>query len=347
MRRQVEFATFVALATALHLALGAAGRQSGGDAGGVEGAAFVTLQGSSAQIEQVLADWTRPPEVQSQPIQNPDRPTPDAADTPPRPMLEAEDSARAQVRIAALPPLEQPRPPVLDPATTAPLELPTPDVMPAPQAMRPAPVTPQTPDVALPQTPRAPVLRPTAPRPLAQAEPPTPAPPSDAPPPPPKARPKPEPQAKPEAKPQAEPQAKPKPQAKTATRKAQASAASAAQKAAGKGGTQQAGNGGQTKAIGKGKEKKLIAVWGGRIRTRIERNKRLPRGAKGRGTAHLRIRVSPAGQLLSVRLTKSSGFAEFDQAAIGAVKRSGRFAKAPKGLTKASYSFSFSIKFKR
>ena len=80
---------------------------------------------------------------------------------------------------------------------------------------------------------------------------------------------------------------------------------------------------------------------------RESRNKRLPKGVKGKGTTHLRIRVSPTGQLVSAQITKSSGVAAFDQAALSAVKRSGRFAKAPKGLTKASYSFRFSIKFKR
>lgn len=291
MRRHFEFGSFVVVAAVLHVALAASGREIGGEAGGQGGDAFVTLQGSNAQIEQVLAEWTKTPEHQHEMVTDIDPPELETADTPPLPTLQIESAPRAQVQIAAMAPLDLPKPPVFDTATA------------------PPPPEPPKPEVPA-QTPKV-------------------QPPADPTPPPAKDNPK------------------PSETAKASDRTTAASAGVAAQTSAGSGGTQNAGQSGNTSAIGKGKEKKLLAVWGSKIQSRIERNKSMPRGFRGKGTARLLIQVAPTGQLLSVKITRSSGNPEIDKAGLSAVKRSGRFAKAPKGLDESSYRFSFNFSMSR
>lgn len=253
MIRVFEFSAFVVVALGLHLAAGFLDQTPGGDSGGDTGLAYVTLQGAPADIDQIIATWTKPPDhtVPDQTLQPPSAP----ADTPvPTLQIEPRPVSRAQVALAA-------------------------------------------PDYATPQM---------------RTEPAPPAPP-----------------------------------VKTKSAQKPAKPAAPTQRAAGSGKNGQAGTKGQTKALGKGQENKLIAQWGSKIRSRIERKKRAPRTANSGGRVHLRIKVAPSGHLQSAQITKSSGVAAYDKAALNAVKRSGRFAKAPKGLTKSSYSFRFSITFKR
>ncbi len=90
----------------------------------------------------------------------------------------------------------------------------------------------------------------------------------------------------------------------------------------------------------------LQAKWGARIRRRVRRKLIYPRGASGTGVARVSLTIDRAGQLVGLRLVKSSGVAEFDNAALGAVRRAGRFPKAPGGLNAASYTFSLSLSFR-
>mgnify|MGYP000167726502 CR=1 FL=1 len=83
--------------------------------------------------------------------------------------------------------------------------------------------------------------------------------------------------------------------------------------------------------------------WGAAIISRIERQKRPPRGG-GEGTVRLHLTVSTQGRLMTVSITRSSGNAEVDQAAVAAVKRA-RVPRAPKALTPGSYSFTFQTTF--
>lgn len=138
-----------------------------------------------------------------------------------------------------------------------------------------------------------------------------------------------------------------KTRAKPARKAQTASEGSAAQKAAGAGGGRQAGQSGAQSAatLSKGQQARLISVWGGQIRARIDRAKRAPSGARLRGRVVLRLTVQPSGSISAVSIAKSSGHKALDQAAIGAVKRAGRFARAPKGLEKPNYTFTLPIAF--
>lgn len=167
--------------------------------------------------------------------------------------------------------------------------------------------------------------------------------------PPPKPVPKPVVKKPPEPKPKPKPKAKPKPQekAKPSTRNTAASSGQDVQKAAGAGGSAQAGASGKAdvKTLSKGKEAKLRSIWGAKIRTRVERRKRSVSGkAKGR-VAKVSITVSNSGQLLGVSLAKSSGMDKVDQEALAAVKRAGKFPKAPKGMNRPSYTLQLPIRF--
>ncbi len=172
--------------------------------------------------------------------------------------------------------------------------------------------------------------------------------------PPKKAAPKPRPQ--PTAQPQApaKPKPKPKPQAKTrnpapktANSKSQPSAGQKAQKAAGKGQGKTAGakQKAATSTLSKGKQAKLIQKWGGQIRRSILRKKRTP-ATRATGRTVLSVTVARNGQILGVKVRQSSGNRALDQAAVKSVRAVRRVPKAPKGLSKNSYSFNLPLSFK-
>lgn len=129
-------------------------------------------------------------------------------------------------------------------------------------------------------------------------------------------------------KPTAKPTAKPATDAPALTAKAAAAPSAAAKP-----------------GISAGQAKKLTADWGAKVRARINRKVALPADSAP-GTVKVRLELAPSGQLLSVAVAQSSGQATLDAAAIKAVKSAAPFARAPKGLTKASYSFSLPITFK-
>ena len=162
-----------------------------------------------------------------------------------------------------------------------------------------------------------------------------------APPPPPED--KPEAAAKPEPQPRPKPKRAPEPQ--QARQAAETSASRAGQRATGSGGGAQAGQaGGSAAATAQaGQRARLQAVW----RARIERRKRYPSGASGSGVAVVRITVSRSGQLLNSRIAKSSGSAVFDQAALQAVTRAGKFPSAPKKLSLSQLTFNLPMSFSR
>ncbi|WP_420004963.1 TonB family protein [Arenibacterium sp. LLYu02] len=147
------------------------------------------------------------------------------------------------------------------------------------------------------------------------------------------AAPPPEPEPEPEA-------AKP---AKTTT------AGRAEQRAAGSGGSSQAGLSGQAKlsTANSGQLAQLEAVWGAKIRAKVERRKRIPPGVRGEGQAVVAMTVSRSGQLVAARLARSSGVEAFDAAALKAVASAGPFPAAPAELTGAQYSFNLPISFSR
>jgi len=86
------------------------------------------------------------------------------------------------------------------------------------------------------------------------------------------------------------------------------------------------------------------AAWGAAIRARIERRKTYPAAAGGAaGKVTLRLVVAADGRLASVAVTRSSGVAALDRAAVKAVTAAGRFAKAPAGLGQTGFSLPISF----
>ncbi|MDK3074459.1 TonB family protein [Sedimentitalea sp. JM2-8] len=274
MRKPVEILLFGTLAICLHILLMAEGPDRGAEAGGVGGAALVTLAGATPQIETMVASWVRPPAaaqqiVTEQPeMQNPNERSPVTS-------VRIEDAPKASIKLAAMQP-------------------------------------PET------ETPRPPEL-------------------STAPPPSPAA----------EAKPSAQPVPNLRPRAKPAKRQQEASAGTAPQKSAGSGGSANAGNRGSadTSILSGGQEARLIAVWGSRIRSHIERKKRYPAGTRAKGDVTLKMSVDRTGRLQAVSVRRSSGDAKLDAAAVAAVQRAGRFPSAPKELPGSVFSFSLAINF--
>jgi len=119
-----------------------------------------------------------------------------------------------------------------------------------------------------------------------------------------------------------------------------------AQRAAGTGGGKEAGRAGSSSAsLSPAQVNNLKATWGNKVRARIERRKpRPPRGKNG--TATLRIAITGDGRLAGASLARSSGVPEIDQAAVQAVRRTGRFPKAPAQLGPGPHNFTLSIAFR-
>lgn len=105
-------------------------------------------------------------------------------------------------------------------------------------------------------------------------------------------------------------------------RKAEITSVGAAkQVSAGSGGGAQTGSGSaKVRTASPGQEANLTAIWGTKIRARIESNKRYPRGTKASGDATITLTVSWDGRLVSHQLAKSSGDPTLDQAALSAAR---------------------------
>ncbi len=157
--------------------------------------------------------------------------------------------------------------------------------------------------------------------------------------------PPPPPEPEPEVSQDPPPKPKPRPpQPELAQKADQSSAGRQKEVAAGAGGTSQAGMGRAETATGTpGQNAELAALWGAKIRARIDRNKRYPRGTRASGDVTVELRVARDGRLLSHRIRTSSGVPILDDAALTAVARAGRFPNAPKKLAGASFGFSVRI----
>lgn len=143
----------------------------------------------------------------------------------------------------------------------------------------------------------------------------------------------------------------PKPAPRKARPKPPAPRAGAAsrpkQTAAGSGRKQAAGSGSAASSTkSSASRSSLIARWGAGVRDRVLRRKRYPAGSKAAGAVSLRLSLSTSGKLQGVSITRSSGHAALDRAALRAVQ-SARFPKAPKGLKSGVYAFSQKIRFSR
>lgn len=97
------------------------------------------------------------------------------------------------------------------------------------------------------------------------------------------------------------------------------------------------------KTVSKGEAKALKADWGAKVRSRINRKLAVPKGTPP-GRAKVRVTIAPSGALLAAELVESSGLPALDAAALKAAKAAAPFARAPKGLSDASYSFTVPIR---
>ena len=271
MSRWIEILLFSSAAILAHVALFAHVPEEGSDAGGVGGAALISLKAADAAVAEMVETWDRPPLVTSDVEPDlPQVPTETAAIAD-LPHIDLAEVPRAEMRMA-----------VLSPALPEGLGVDR-------EALRSPP----------------PPLRAERPRP------------EDVP--------------------------------ETARKAEQSSPGRAAQKAAGRGGQSQAGQAGRAEVAtaSKGEQARAQAIWGAKIRSRIERAKRYPRGGTASGQVRLAITISRDGQLLDVRLQGSSGHLVLDRAAIDAVRRARRFPVATRDLTRRSYRFSLVIILKR
>ncbi|MBA84451.1 MAG: hypothetical protein CML69_06880, partial [Rhodobacteraceae bacterium] len=141
MIRLLEFLAFVGVALGLHLAAGMLSPPAGGDAGGDAGAAFVTLRGAPAEIDDIVAAWTKPPEHSEprqslhQPIIIPDTPRP-RAQIAPQPRLRDRAAPAFRASDDSAPQMDT-RPAAPRPAAPTPKAI-APKAKPAPKAPRTA-----------------------------------------------------------------------------------------------------------------------------------------------------------------------------------------------------------------
>ncbi|MEC7256411.1 MAG: TonB family protein, partial [Pseudomonadota bacterium] len=286
---------------------------------------MVSVMASSASVEAMVAEWERPPETATAPVDTP--PPPEVPQEAPPPRMAAPDLAVNQSAAVVLPGLTDqadvpaqidlsvPPPPESEPEPE-PIPEPEPEPEPAPEPepeVIPEPVT-QLDAEGRPESSRRPP--PQVPENIDLPDRPEPA---------------------------------PEPAPRVAREPSAPSTASQGQKAAGTGGTNQAGTSGASsvKTMSKSQVTRAITVWGGQIRSRIERQKRFPRNVRASGRVVVRITVTPDGRVAGASIARSSGTAAFDQAALQAVSRSGRLPRAPQGLTDATYTFSLPMDFNR
>ncbi|MBB4010627.1 energy transducer TonB [Allorhizobium taibaishanense] len=77
--------------------------------------------------------------------------------------------------------------------------------------------------------------------------------------------------------------------------------------------------------------------WQSRLQAYLERRKRYPsesRANKEEGTVSIRFQIDDSGNVLSASISRSSGFANLDQAALDAIRRSSPVPAPPPGVNK-------------
>ena len=322
--RLTEALLFLPLAAGLHVGVWTVAPMSmGASATGGPGQDQVTLAAATAQHVAMAQRWQTPPQtarVPNQPVPavaRPDLPKFSAAHAgptlPPIPLLRP-------VLPAALPRTEPPPPPATQPVAVA-----KPPAQPPVQPQTGMPPPLRTPQEQADRTvQKNQPSRPASPRPDALAL-------ADT--------------ALPPAPPAPKPPRKPK-----ATQTKPPSAPASPQRASGGGKTTkpQSGRSGKdaTQSANAATRNALRASWGAKIQRKVLRRLVYPRGATGSGVARVALTIDRGGQLTRLRLAKSSGVEAFDQAALNAVRRTGRFPKAPGALTEATYTFSMSLTFK-
>ncbi|MCR9127280.1 MAG: TonB C-terminal domain-containing protein [Rhodobacteraceae bacterium] len=331
MIRLIEPAVFVAVAAAVHVGLFAvAPSRPGGAGSGDGGEDSLSLRAANAGHAALVRQWTTAPQAQTAAAPPPEMPVVTAVARPPAPLVDGParhtrpglPPAPDRVALPQVPPAA----PALTDRIAAGPQAPTPPAsapVPSPSPRMAAPV------VSVPPTPPTPATPATPAEPLPRAERAS-APPPEAAPAEPVTR---APATRPVARPA--PAATPQPAARAAGRQPAARSTAGADRA-------------QPDAQGTGtaQTRRLQAEWGAGIQRKVHRALRYPRGASGAGTARVALTVDRRGRLRAVSLVRSSGNPGFDDAALRAVHRAGRFAAAPAGLSRESYSFTMALNFR-
>ncbi|MBF9048394.1 TonB family protein [Roseobacter sp. HKCCD9010] len=324
MRTSWQVPAFLTLSVAVHAAAFVQlpdGSASGAGQGGNDRA---TLEAASGNIAEMVALWTRPPEVvEPDTLSPPPMAQEIIAPTAPEP-VHTQPAATSLAMELVIPERLPLRPQAPAPAV-APMNqmmaLPSPDMFDA--ITRPQPLVTenrhQTPPPGLEQ-PFTPDVPPDAMRevvsPLAVAR-----------------------SQRPDLRPE-----RPQRVQQTAPQTSPPRAAQPQQIAAGSGGAEAQGQAETATAatLSASERQSLMARWGAQIHARIERRK--PR-VSGQGVVTLQLSIGRDGRLQSVAVAASSGNAQIDQAGISAVQRAGRFPTAPDGLAEPSYRFNLPIRF--
>ncbi len=87
-----------------------------------------------------------------------------------------------------------------------------------------------------------------------------------------------------------------------------------------------------------------VSNYPGKVHSKINRSKR---SAKGRGVVTVAFVVTASGEATSIRIARSSGEPNIDQAALDAVRRASPFPEIPAEAGRSSWSFNVPITFKR
>lgn len=91
-----------------------------------------------------------------------------------------------------------------------------------------------------------------------------------------------------------------------------------------------------------------LRAWQGKIVAKLERLKRYPESAREageQGVADVRFRLDRAGNVLSVSLTKSSGYDDLDDEVLALVRRSSSFPAPPTGVADAQLEMVVPVTF--
>lgn len=119
MKKPVEIAVFGALAVGLHVLVMADWPEQGAEAGGVGGQAMVSLTGATQQIETMVSEWTRPPDVAT-PVEVAQPVTDAVQETAPQTSIQIDQAPNAALKMAAMAPPKVDTPPQPDVQTFAP-----------------------------------------------------------------------------------------------------------------------------------------------------------------------------------------------------------------------------------
>ncbi len=85
----------------------------------------------------------------------------------------------------------------------------------------------------------------------------------------------------------------------------------------------------------------------GQVQVRVHRATRYPSSARGSdGEAHVTFTVAADGSVSRIALSRSSGNAALDDAALAAVRRAAPFPPIPEGAGRSSWTFSFPVAFR-